>query len=584
MISNQTKKRLGIAVYAAAMVAVAVSVPDAQQLPSEARITELVRLAEQQVSGGQPAIGTQSPVAQVPQPILEDKRPVVELTLDDAVKLALDRNLTIAVQRQNPPSFDPAIASLEATYRPNLTSLISEASVENPPTNSLVGVLPGANGVTAGTTSFNAGLTQNAPWGGGSLAVTLNNVRTTSTSTIVSYNPQYGPSYSATYTQPLLRGFSIDPNRQQILVTKISRDISDIQLKSTITNTLSSVREAYWNFVYSVQAVDVARQSVDLAAQLVNDNQVRLDVGTMAPLDVVTAKSQQAQAQQALVQAVATQRTQEIALKQLIVGGSQDPNWSARINPTDRPDFEPVTVDVEAAIRRALSERTDLAQAKKTLEANNVTLKFLKNQTLPQANLVASYGLAGLAGTEVKASTLNLPGSFGGALSSLLTNTYPSWNVGLNISVPIGFNVSSAAVAAAKIEQEQTASQVRQIELQIAVDVANAATNVRSTVEAVQAAQAAQELAQKTYEGEVAKFDVGVSTNYNVILELNALNAVKNSYLQAVLNNRNALVELDRLQQTTLTTLGVTLLSGSSWSAGAPATGNLNGSPVGSAR
>ena len=150
--------------------------------------------------------------------------------------------------------------------------------------------------------------------------------------------------------------------------------------------------------------------------------------------------------------------------------------------------------------------------------------------------------------------------------------------------MPIGLNVANASMAAAKIEQTQIDAQVHQIELQIAVDVTNAATNVRSTIEAVEAAQAAQELAQKTYEGEQAKFDVGVSTNYNVILDLNALNTVKNSYLQAVLNYRNALVEMDRLQQTTLTTLNVTLLSPASWSPGSPASGNLNGAPVGSAR
>jgi outer membrane protein TolC len=216
----------------------------------------------------------------------------------------------------------------------------------------------------------------------------------------------------------------------------------------------------------------------------------------------------------------------------------------------------------------------------------------LRNQTLPQANLVASYGLSGLGGTKyVRESSAisspvvsTVPGGFADALSSLVGHTYPSWNVGLNVSVPIGLNVATASMAAARIEREQTASQVRQIELQIAVDVTNAATNVQSTIEAVQAARAAQELAQKTYEGEQAKFDVGLSTNYNVILDLNALNTVKNSYLQAVLNYRNAVVELDRLQQTTLTALGVTLLSPASWSPGSPASGNLNGAPVGSAR
>jgi outer membrane protein len=589
MISNQAKQCVGMAVWAAAMVAATTSVARAQQPPSEVRIKELVRLAAQKIASGQQTTVSQGSVA---EPILRDDRPVVQLTLDDAVRLTLERNLTIAVQRLNPESFDPAIAALRATYWPTLTSQISAASVENPATSSIVGVPSGANGVTAGTTTYNAGYSQNAPWGGGTLNVSLNNIRTTSTSTTVLFNPTYNPTYTAQYTQPLLRGFSTDVTRQQILVTKLSRDITDIQLKSTIVNTLSSVREAYWNFVYGVQAVDVARQAVEAAAQLVRENQARLDVGTIAELDLVTAQSQQAQAQQGLVQAVANRRTLEIALKQLIVRGTEDSNWSARIDPTDRPDFEPVAIDVEAAVRRALSERTDLAQARKSLDANDVTYRFLKNQTLPQVNLVASYGQSGLGGTKFvrESSAINspivstVPGGFNDALGSLFTNTYPSWNVGLNVSVPIGLNVATASMASARIEREQTASQIRQIELQIAVDVTNAATNVQSTVEAVQAARAAQELAQKTYEGEQAKFDVGLSTNYNVILDLTALNTVKNSYLQAVLNYRNALVELDRLQQTTLTALGVTLLSTPSWVPGNPAAQNLIGSVVGSAR
>lgn len=169
-------------------------------------------------------------------------------------------------------------------------------------------------------------------------------------------------------------------------------------------------------------------------------------------------------------------------------------------------------------------------------------------------------------------------------MSSLLDSRYPTWNVQFNLSVPIGPNVASASMASAKIQVEQNASQVRQIELQVAAEVTSAAISIRNGIQAVRAAQAAQELAQKAYEAEEAKLDVGFSTNYNVILALNALNAAKTSNLQAVLNDRNSLVELDRLQHTTLSALNVTLLSGPSWTSTSPAVSNLNGAPVGSAR
>jgi outer membrane protein len=139
-------------------------------------------------------------------------------------------------------------------------------------------------------------------------------------------------------------------------------------------------------------------------------------------------------------------------------------------------------------------------------------------------------------------------------------------------------------MAAAKIEMEQAAMQVRQIELQVATDVTNAAISIRNDIQAAQSAQVAQDLAQQSYDAERTKLEVGLSTNYNVIQQLNALNTAKSNYLQAVLNYRNALVELDRLQQTTLTTANVQLLGGAGWGNGAQAIGNLSGAPVGSAR
>jgi outer membrane protein len=560
MTRNDIENKKWIVTFAAAMLVAASANAGAQQLITDAQIHALMIQAAQQ-TGGSPQTGATP--GQPPDTLATDTRPVVQLTMDDVVKLTLDRNLSIAVQRITPQTFDFTIASIKSAYRPTASSLLGGQSTVTPPTASIQGLPPGASGVTSGVTTFNGGLSQNVPWGGGALALSLTNTRNTSTSTTALYSPDYLPTYTAQYTQPLLRGRSIDGNRQTLAVTRLDQNISESQLKATITNTLSNAREAYWNFVYTVQAVEVAQQALDAAQELVRENQARLGVGIMAQLDVVTAQSQAAQAQQALVQAQANRIASEISLKQFIVSGTDDPNWNVRIDPVDRPDFHPETPDVEAALRRALSARTDLEQAQLNERANDVTLRFLKNQLLPQADLVARYGFAGLGGTEFERANGivvgTIPGGFGDSLTSL--NEFPQWNVSLTFSAPIGTNVASAAVAQARVQQSQVVAQVHQIELQVAVDVTNAATNIRSATEVVQAAQQAQVLAQQTYEAEQAKFNVGLSTNYNVILLLNTLNSVKNSYLQAVRNYNNALVEFDRLQQTTLTSLGITVLS-----------------------
>jgi outer membrane protein len=529
---------------------------------SEARIRELIKQAADPNSRLQvPAMPSAGATA--------DNRPVVALSLDDAVKFALDRNLDIAVQRVNPEINDIAYSSIKSIYNPSLTSTLATQSTTNPATSTLSGSGTAGVPVVAGLSTYNGGVAQSIPWGGGSYTVALNNNKSTTSSLNVLYNPTFNTNWSGSYLQPLWRNFAIDATRRSLQVTKLNRDISDLQLRATITNTLSNVRNAYWDYVFAVQSVDVAQQSVALATQLVKDNQTRVEVGTMAPIDVVQAQSQAATQQQLLVTAQGTMRTAELALKRLIVAGTQDPNWNVRLDPTDRPEFRAEPIDLEAAVRRALSERTDLEIAKKNIAANDVTLKYLVNQMRPQVDLLATYGLVGVGGTQlvkdsnsVNAGVVNtIPGGYADALSTLFGTNFPRWTAQVNVSYPLGVSSQAASVARARVQQDQVVAQTKQIELQVATDVTNAAINVQSGVERVQAAQAARELAQKTLEAEQSKFEVGMSTNYTVILAQRDLATAQSNELQSVLNYRKSLVELERVQQTTLTNLGVTVVT-----------------------
>jgi outer membrane protein TolC len=538
------------------------TVASAQSSLSENRIQELIRAAASRA--GVQAQGTQpQPGGTTLNP--EDDRPTLALTLDEAIKLALDRNLDIAVQRLNPQTFDFSLAGLRASYRPTLTSTVGQQSATNASTSTIAGT---AGAVTNATTTWNGGFLQNLRWGGGNLALTLNNSRLSTDSPTTLFPTQYGPNWAAQYTQPLLRNFSTDQTRQQLVVTGLNQDISEIQLQASIINTISNVRNAYWDYVFAVQSVDVARRSVELAEQLVRDNQTRVEIGTMAPIDVVQAQSQAATQRQIQATAQGTRRTAELTLKRLIVAGTQDPNWNVELNPTDRPDFRPEVVDVGASVRRALESRTDLAQARKTLQINDSTLKFLHNQTLPQADVVARYQLAGQGGTRVIRDTSSvtspirdtIPGGYRDALNTLFNNDFPSWTIALNVSYPLGTSAQDANVARARVQVNQVEAQLRQIELQIATEVTNAATQVQNNVEVVQAAQAAREFAQRQLEAEQSKFEVGMSTNYFVVQAQRDLASAQNNELQAVLAYRRSLVELERLQQTTLQTSSITVL------------------------
>jgi outer membrane protein TolC len=253
----------------------------------------------------------------------------------------------------------------------------------------------------------------------------------------------------------------------------------------------------------------------------------------------------------------------------MIVGGTEDSNWGAAIDPTDRPDFRAAEIDVDAAIRKALSERTDLEIAKKNVEANDITLKYLNDQTLPQADVNVNYGLQGVGGTFLQRSnagvlgsqvTTVVPGGIGDAYAALFRSDFPRWTVQLNLSYPLGLSSQQAAVQRARVQLNQVQAQLKQIELQVATEVTNAAINVRNTAEAVQAAQAARDLAQQQLNAENNKFEVGMSTNYFVVQAQNQLATAQNSELRAVLNYRKALVELDRSQSSTLQSANITIL------------------------
>jgi outer membrane protein TolC len=476
--------------------------------------------------------------------------PNVELTLDEATARALERNLEIAVERLNPQAQALNLARIQASYRPTLTSLFSSRSQVQPPTSQL----NGGTIVSNDQLQYNAGVSQALPWGGGGLQVTWNNQRQETNNAFALLNPSFNSSFNASITQPLMRGFVIDTSRQQLRVTAISRDISEVQLQATITTTLASVRNAYWELVYSMQAVEVAQGSLELAEKLLEDNRARVEVGTLAPLDVAQSAAEVASRRQALAQADGTRRTAELTLKRLIVNGTEDPIWRARLAPIDTPEFRPAPLDVEAAVLRALGERTDLVQARRTMESNDITLGLLRNQRLPAVDLIATYQAQGIGGTQFRRQALGgsiletIPGGYGDALRTLGGLDYPIWQVQFSVSYPIGSSAAEANYARGRVQRNQAASQLRALELQVAADVTDAAVQVESGLIRYEAALAARELSEQRLDAEESRFEVGLSTNFFVVAAQRDLATAQNTELRALLDYRRALVDYERVQ------------------------------------
>jgi len=522
----------------------------AQSAADKLRLDEIARKAGQEFASAKAAgIDDQTrPTNPVPQ-----GGQVVELTLDDAVERALDRNLELTVERMNPTTFDLSLARIKAVYRPTLTSTLGQQSRINPPTSTL----NGGSVVDNDTTTYNMGVAQAVPWGGGSFNFQFNNNKQVSSNTFNNYNPAFNSNFALNYTQPILRGLTTDGNRQQIQVTAISRDISELQLRGIVATTVASVRNAYWELLYATQAVDVARGSLDLAERLVQDNRARVEVGTMAPLDVVQADAEAATRRGAVTTAEANLRTAELTLKRLIVNGTDDPLWRTQVTPVDRATFRNESVDVETAVRKALAERSDIDVARKTVESNDITLKYSHNLTLPALDASLQYGAVGLGGVQYQRTgsgvtsviTGTVPGGIGDAFRTLTGNNYPNWNVALNFSYPLGQSATEANYARARIQRNQAAAQLRALELSIAAEVTNAGLQVESNLKRYEAATAARELSETRLSAEQSRFEVGLSTNFFVVQAQRDLATQQITELRALLDYRKSLVDFERVQQ-----------------------------------
>jgi outer membrane protein len=520
------------------LIAVALGASPAFAQDSEQeRIDAISRDAVRQFAEARAASEGQTRPTNPPQPGVR-----VELTLDDAVKRALEQNLDIAVERLNPQTFDFAIASLQATYRPTFNSNYGMRSS----TTFTRSQTAGGDILITDTFTGNNGILQNVKWGGGSFAVAWNNNRQAQSDLFATRNPAINSNLNMVYVQPLLRNFRIDGTRAQLKITQLNQQMSETALRATVVRTVANTRNAYWDFVFAIQAAEVAERSLDLATKLVEDNQARVEVGTLAPLDVVQAQAEQATRRQAVATTQAAVRTAELVLKRLIVNGTDDPYWVASIEPIDRPTYSTEALDVGGAVRKALSTRTDMDQSKKQIESNDVSLKILSDQRLPALDVTASYGLAGIGGTQFirpPGSPLGappsqiIPGGFNDSLSTLFNQKAPTWNFAASFSYPIGSSTADANLARAPLE------------LQIATEVTNAALLVESNRERLQAAQVAREFAEKRLEAEQSRFEVGLSTNFFVVQAQRDLRDSQNSELRALLDYRRAQVDFERVQE-----------------------------------
>ncbi len=478
---------------------------------------------------------------------------VHRLSMDDAVQLALEQNLNLQVQRLDPQLQDLNLAQVRTAWTPTFNSTVVNRSSTSPITNVFAGA---SNELTSQNFGANFGVSQLLPWGA-NYNVAWNNSRGKSNSIYDSPNPFLQSNLNAQYVQPLLRNFTIDGTRAQLLVSEKNREMSDIQLRQAILVTTRAVKSAYWDLAYAVGNLKVQQQSLDIARQSLQDNKSRVNIGTMAPIDIIEAQAEVARNEEAVIVAEAQITRAEDTLRALIFDPKNPDFWATQFELTERPAFKAQAVDVDAAVKNALAKRTDLEQSRKNLEATDVNIRYFKNQTLPDLNVQAGYGLTGQGGTVYAFDQSTFPPvllssaqtRYTSVLSKMLGNDFHNWSFAVTVGYPIGRSSAEAGLARAKVSYSQSLLELRTAELQVATQVREVARQLNTNQKRVNATQASRELAEKKLEAQQKKFAAGMSTNFEVIQAQRDLAAARNAELLALLDFNRSQVDFDTVQQ-----------------------------------
>jgi outer membrane protein len=514
----------------------------------------------------------------------------MELSLQDAIALALENSMDIVVQRYNPWMAEASVLKTKAGgisygnpgtiavastanlpelyYDPVITQIVSFAYEKTPVNNPFISGTGTTSEFTlqAHSDTYNTTYAQNFDLGT-SFAVSWDNTRGSSNA-FNFFNPYVQSSLNVTLSQQLLAGAGRFVNRRNIIIAENNRKVADLTFEQQAIATTTNTITAYWELVYARENVKVEQQAVTVAEKLYNDNKKQLEIGTMAPLDVTRAQSELASDRTNLIVAQTTQLQDELVLKNYI---SKDPTASNLLNveiiPTDKPEV-PATIEAatfEDAIREALQKRPDVLEQDYNLKNAQVDVRATKNALLPTATLGLQYSSIGLAGTPVTESSAPVTGTsepgFTTAQTQIFHNNFPLYAAQLTFSLPLRNRANQADNIHAQLVERQFEAQVQQIKNNAVLDVRNTTIALQQGRAQVESAREARELQQQTFDAEEKKYKLGASTVYNVILTQRDLITAQGTELRALANLAEAKANYERALGRTLDVNNVSIAS-----------------------
>jgi len=578
--------------------------------------------------------GPYSPI-QVAQPELTNSPRIeqlihdgkMELSLQDAIALALENNMDIAVQRYTPWIADTdilramgggATRGLAGTGTASVLGNIPQQSFDpiissslgwdrrsfpvNNPFISGTGTL-GLSALTNYTAQANFSYSQGFHTGT-AYAIAFNNTRASSTSPVNLFNPSVQSSLFFSFSQQLLNGFGLLPNTRFIRIAKNSKKIADLTLQQQVITSVVSVADLYWELYFAREDVKVKERAVAVAEKLYNDNKRQVEIGTLAPIEIVRAEAEVASNRQNLIVSLTAKLQQETLLKNAITRNPLDPKLqNVEIIPTDAI-VQPPKIEVlplQDAMKEALEKRPDYLQGKIDLLNRDINVRATRNALLPTLSLFGQYGSVGLAGnsrsvtstptafvpnlnspvldkngnpvldpatgqpiftsTPTAFSTTTVLGFSGlpEALNSMINSNFPEYSVQLSLNIPIRNRPAQADSARALLEQRQAETRLQQSQNGVLVEIRNAQIALEQNRARVEAASKARVLQEQTLDAEQKKFQLGASTIFFVIQAERDVAAAQSTEVRALVDLTKAKVEFERALGRTLEVNHITI-------------------------
>lgn len=520
------------------------------------------------------------------------------LSLNDAIKRALENNNDIEVARDDVRIAETQLRALEGIFDPVFAVTPVYDRRISPQQSSL-----GGGSVTSTTTwTVDPGVVKQFGKGGGNYFLSFVTDRTNTNNSFSQLNPFYSSNLSLQFTQPLFRNRSIDNNRRQIRIQRKRLDQSDADFRQRTIEVITRVQQAYWELVFALRDQQNQLSNLNLSRESLRNIEAQIAAGARAPLERAEVLTEVANRETGLLSAIQAVAIAENNLKVLVFKEPTSPEWSAQVTPTETPKFDTTPVNLDDALKAARDNRPELRRLRLQSDINNIDVQYFKNQTKPRVDLVGTVALTGLAGTNietvvppgstvpiivgdpftnasafllseiqaiqraqglpvavvplsaVEASTVNptLIGGYGQNLRNLFSGDTYNIRVGVAIQFPFKNKTAEANLAGARIQGEQLLASTRSQQQTIEVDVRNSAQAVESSRLRVLSAREARVNAEMQLEGEQRLYQVGRSTTFLLFQRENALANARASELRAETDYNKALADLQRATSTTL--------------------------------